>query len=271
MAFLFNPANAPRDSGAADQSERERRGWHPRPRRSLRSTGVPLAYACVHVSYVWHVILTISASSATLVRRTFFPRHPARLGPRLGVLGSTGVLGSREKEREREREGKRERKREERWRRRRRRPRREVEPTEGPRRRRGYASGSLSAFGKRTASNDSGSGGGGDDGDGGHRERPCRKRRRLTSYSLLRPELFPASIRFPVGEETCAAPIALPTAPAGDASDGGGPKNRRPSRPSRGRRPKSEGSTRIYSGSIAKVWRLGASVPLGAAKGFLRF
>lgn len=138
-AFLFNVANALRDSGAADQFERERRGWHPRSRRSLRNTGVPLACAyictscaCLCMYRVWYVILTISASSATLVRRTFFPRHPARLG-RGSVCSQPAYSIQREGKRERRKERKREKRRR---RRRRRRPRRKIEPTKDLRRRR---------------------------------------------------------------------------------------------------------------------------------------
>lgn len=53
-------------------------------RRRLRQTG-------------GRAILTISASSATLIRHTFFSRHPARLRSQIAVRGSSalaaGVFG----------------------------------------------------------------------------------------------------------------------------------------------------------------------------------
>jgi len=61
-----------------------------------------------------YVILTISASSATSVRSTFFPRHPARFGPRVAAskLAAGALYSTREKERKRERQTDRQRERE---------------------------------------------------------------------------------------------------------------------------------------------------------------
>jgi len=133
-----------------------------------------------------YVILTISASSATSVRNTFFPRHPARFGPRVAAskLAAGALYSTREKERKRERERETERKRE---------GKREVDDggqeigkSEARTRR---TSGCLPAFWKRTD---------GDVDDGGRRERresPAESEGD-SPRTLLRAELFPASIRF---------------------------------------------------------------------------
>jgi len=128
---------------------------------------------------VMHVILTISASSATSVRSTFFPRHPARSGPRVAAskLAAGALYSTREKERERERE----------------REKGSAKWTTTTSARTSDArtrhSGCLPAFWKRMD---------GDVDDGGRRERresPAESEGD-SPRTLLRAELFPASIRF---------------------------------------------------------------------------